>query len=81
MEYLAIPAVLVFGVLLLIARKRAADKRHAPFLRIYETRLLSACKGDKAAMLRLVNEEFKQTPGLPRHEVTKRALDRVKAAQ
>lgn len=84
MELLAIPAiagvVLVLGAFL-IARKRATAKQYAAVTRVYERRLLAACGGDKAALVRLVNEQTKAAPSAPRHVLMKQVLERLQAAR
>lgn len=84
MELLAIPAiaglVLVVAVVLL-ARKRATAKQYAVVTRVYERRLLAACGGDKAVLLRLVGEQAKAAPSAPRHVLMKQVLERLQPAR
>ena len=86
MELLAIPAiagvvlVLVLGAFL-IARKRATARQYAAVTRVYERRVLAACGGDKAAMIRLVNEQAKAVPSARRHVLMKQVLERLQLAR
>lgn len=84
MELLAVP--LIAGLLLvvaafLIARKRATAKQYAAVTRVYERRLLAACGGDKAVLVRLVSEQAKAAPTAPRHVLMKQVLERLQPAQ
>ena len=84
MELLAIPAIAGVALVLcafLIARKRATARQYAAVTRVYERRLLAACGGDKAALVRLVNEQAKASPSTPRHVLMKQALERLQPAR
>jgi ATP-dependent protease Clp ATPase subunit len=60
------------------AQKRAAQHPVQPLLRIYESRLLAACRGDYVAVERLIKQELKRRPGIDRLDAARRAHDRLR---